>query len=76
VTRSRFISAPKAASLMEVDPRTIRQMVDDGRLAGFRTAGGVYRVRVDALEAIVGPIAGTKPRAGKGGSARDRLRSA
>lgn len=39
----------EAAALLDVHQNTVRRWVDEGKLAGVRTAGGHRRVRTESI---------------------------
>jgi len=49
VPQPRLISVKDAAEFLGVSQRTIRRMIDDGRLTGYRMTGSRF-VRVDFNE--------------------------
>ena len=45
-----------AAEYLDVTPRTVRQYIADGKLVGYRLAGGHVRVDMNEVESLVEPI--------------------
>lgn len=52
----RLISLKTAASLVDVDAKTIRNWIAAGRLRGFRLNGHLLRVNHAELLALVKPV--------------------
>jgi excisionase family DNA binding protein len=50
-----YITIKEAAAVLAVTDRTIRTMIADGRLVGYRI-GKVIRLRFDEVEAAMQPI--------------------
>ncbi|SKX94158.1 phiRv2 prophage protein [Mycobacteroides abscessus subsp. bolletii] len=53
----KYISQVEAAALLGVTDRTVRNMIADGRLAGYRL-GRTIRLRIDEVEAALVPFGG------------------
>ncbi|MFI5716069.1 helix-turn-helix domain-containing protein [Nocardia sp. NPDC051750] len=53
----RLISLKTAASLVDVDAKTIRNWIHAGQLRGFRVNGHLLRVNHAELLALVQPVA-------------------
>ncbi|MBF9521971.1 hypothetical protein BKG83_20815 [Mycobacteroides chelonae] len=53
----KYISQVDAAALLGVTDRTVRNMIADGRLRGYRL-GRTVRLRVDEIEAALVPFGG------------------
>lgn len=49
LNRQSFLTSHEVADLLQVDPSSVKNWVNAGRLEGFKTPGGHRRVRVDAL---------------------------
>ena len=47
-----------AAEYLEVTDRTIRQMIADGRLTGYRSGHRLVRVDIDEIDAAMQPFGG------------------
>jgi excisionase family DNA binding protein len=56
--RHTYITQQQAAEYLGVTDRTIRQMLADGRLKGYRLGARVIRLRLDEVEAALQPIGG------------------
>jgi excisionase family DNA binding protein len=56
--RRRYVSQPQAAEYLGVTSRTIRQMISDGRLTGYRSGTKIVRVDLDELDAAMQPFGG------------------
>ncbi|MGW3280641.1 helix-turn-helix domain-containing protein [Nocardia rhamnosiphila] len=52
----RLISLKTAASLVDVDAKTIRNWIHSGQLRGFRVNGHLLRVNHAELLALVQPV--------------------
>ena len=48
----------QAAEYLGVTDRTVRQMIADGRLRGYRSGRRVVRLRVDEIDAAMQPFGG------------------
>lgn len=71
--RTRPYSTVEVARILGVTTATVRNMVEDGRLAAFRTGeGGQYRVWPDALARFVREHEVETAREEGGGDAEDR----
>jgi excisionase family DNA binding protein len=53
-----YISITDAATYLDVTTRTIRQMIADGRLRGYRSGSRLVRLRVDEIDAAMQPFGG------------------
>lgn len=51
-----LISLKTAAALVEVDPKTIRNWIDDGRLQGYKLNGHMWRVNRREVLALAHPV--------------------
>lgn len=56
--RRRFIKIAEAAEYLGVTDRTIRQMIADGRLTGYRSGARLVRVDLNELDAAMRPFGG------------------
>lgn len=56
--RHRYITILQAAQYLGVTDRTIRQMIADGRLTGYRSGRRVVRLRIDEIDAAMQPFGG------------------
>jgi excisionase family DNA binding protein len=54
----RFVSVAEAAEYLGVDPRTIRNMLRDGRLKASTLGPRVLRIRLSDLHAALQPYGG------------------
>lgn len=63
----------QAAKTLGVSVDTVRRMVDDGRLAAFRTSGGQRLIEGESLAAIARPARKDKAEAELKQSARNRF---
>lgn len=57
IARRRFVSVSVAAEYLSVSDRTIRYMVAQGRLQGFRN-GRILRVDMNDVESCLKPMPG------------------
>jgi excisionase family DNA binding protein len=55
---SAYISIADAATYLGLTTRTVRQMIADGRLRGYRSGSRIVRLRVDEIDADMQPIVG------------------
>ena len=56
--RRRYISILEAAEYLGCTDRTIRQMIADGRLRGYRSGRRLVRLRTDDIDAAMKPFGG------------------
>jgi len=56
--RRRYVKIAEAADYLQVTDRTIRQMIADGRLRGYRSGTRLVRVDLDELDAAMTPFGG------------------
>jgi excisionase family DNA binding protein len=56
--RRRWAKIPQAADHLQVTPRTIRQMIADGRITGYRSGSRLVRVDLDELDAAMAAFGG------------------
>ncbi len=57
-TPRRYVSMADAAEYLNVTTRTIRQMIADGRLTGYRNGARLVRVDLNELDANMQPFGG------------------
>lgn len=57
-TRRRYVSVPDAAEYLGVHTRTIRQMIADGRLTGYRSGSRLVRVDLNEIDDAMKPFGG------------------
>lgn len=55
-TPTKLISVVDAAERLAVHPITIRRMLADGRLTGFRVGGHLLRIDAAEVEALLVPV--------------------
>jgi excisionase family DNA binding protein len=53
-----YFSITQSAEYLGVTTRTIRQMIADGRLRGYRSGHRLVRLRVDEIDAAMQPFGG------------------
>ena len=58
VTGRRYRKIAEAAEYLDVTDRTIRQMIADGRLTGYRCGARLVRVDLNELDAAMQPFGG------------------
>ena len=58
VSKALRDSILQAAEYLGVTDRTIRQMIADGRLTGYRSGRRLVRLRVDEVDAAMKPFGG------------------
>jgi len=56
--RRRYVKIGEAADYLAVTERTIRQMIADGRLTGYRSGARLVRVDLNELDAVMKPFGG------------------
>jgi excisionase family DNA binding protein len=57
-TRRRYVKPAEAAEYLGVTTRTIRQMIADGRLTGYRSGARLVRLDLDEIDAAMKPFGG------------------
>lgn len=57
-TRRRYIKIGEAADYLGVTDRTIRQMISDGRLTGYRSGARLVRVDLNEIDLAMRPFGG------------------
>ncbi|WP_375488021.1 excisionase family DNA-binding protein [uncultured Mycobacterium sp.] len=56
--RRRYVKVSEAAEYLQVTTRTIRQMLADGRLRGYRSGGRLVRLDLNEIDAAMQPFGG------------------
>jgi excisionase family DNA binding protein len=56
--RRRYVSIGYAADYLDVTTRTIRQMITDGRLTGYRSGAKLVRLDLNEIDAAMRPFGG------------------
>ncbi|WP_322860105.1 excisionase family DNA-binding protein [Mycobacterium europaeum] len=56
--RRRYVTLAEAAEYLGVTARTIRQMIADGRLTGYRASYRLVRVDLNEIDAAMKPFGG------------------
>lgn len=56
--RRKYASQAEAAEYLGVTARTIRQMIADGRLTGYRSGTRLVRVDLNEIDAAMRPFGG------------------
>jgi excisionase family DNA binding protein len=54
----RYVKLREAAEYLQVTERTIRQMIADGRLRGYRSGSRLVRVDLNEIDAAMQPFGG------------------
>ncbi len=57
-TPRRYASITAGAEYIAVTTRTIRQMIADGRLTGYRCGTRLVRIDLNELDAVMQPFGG------------------
>ena len=57
-TQRKYISISEAADYLGVTSRTIRQMIADGRLRGYRSGSRLVRLDLNEIDAAMTPFGG------------------
>jgi excisionase family DNA binding protein len=58
ITSRRYVKLAEAAEYLGVTDRTIRQMIADGRLTGYRNGNRLVRVDLNEVDAAMKPFGG------------------
>lgn len=53
---TRYVSLQDAAAHIAVSPRTIRRMIAEGRLTGYKAGNRLVRVDINELDQALRPI--------------------
>ncbi len=56
--RRRYVTIADAADYLNVTTRTIRQMIADGRLTGYRSGSRLVRLDLNEIDAAMRPFGG------------------
>lgn len=56
--RRHYITLAEAAEYLSVTDRTVRQMIADGRLTGYRSGTRIVRVDLNEIDAAMRPFGG------------------
>lgn len=56
--RRRYIKIAEAAEYLQVTDRTVRQMLADGRLRGYRSGQRLVRLDLNEIDAAMKPFGG------------------
>jgi excisionase family DNA binding protein len=56
--RRAYVTVTEAAKYLKVTTRTIRQMIADGRITGYRCSSRLIRVDLDEIDATMRPFGG------------------
>lgn len=56
--RRNYVTLQQAAEYLGVTDRTIRQMVSDGRLTGYRSGPRIVRLDLNEIDAAMRPFGG------------------
>lgn len=56
--RRRYCTINQAAEYLDVTERTVRQMITDGRLVGYRMGKRFIRLDLDEIDAAFTPFGG------------------
>jgi excisionase family DNA binding protein len=56
--RRRYCTINEAADYLGVTERTVRQMITDGRLVGYRMGARFIRLDLDEIDAAMRPFGG------------------
>ena len=58
LTTRRYVTTSEAAAYLGVTARTIRQMIADGRITGYRNGSRLVRVDLNEVDAAMQPFGG------------------
>lgn len=53
-----YVTQAQAAEYLGITPRTIREMIADGRLTAYRLGTRVVRLDLDEIDAAMTPVGG------------------
>lgn len=56
--RRRYVTINETAEYLDVTERTVRQMITDGRLIGYRMGNRFIRLDLDEIDAALTPFGG------------------
>jgi excisionase family DNA binding protein len=56
--RRRYVKIADVAEYLQVTERTVRQMIADGRLTGYRSGGRLIRLDLNEVDAAMRPFGG------------------
>lgn len=56
--RRRYVKLAEAAEYLGVTDRTVRSMIADGRLTGYRSGARLVRVDLNEIDAAMKPFGG------------------
>lgn len=56
--RRRYVKISEAADYLQVTERTVRQMIADGRLIGYRSGKRLIRLDLNEIDAAMRPFGG------------------
>lgn len=56
--RRRYVKLAEAAEYLGVTDRTVRQMIADGRLTGYRNGNRLVRVDLNEVDSAMKPFGG------------------
>lgn len=56
--RRKYVTTAEAADYLAVTDRTIRQMIADGRLTGYRCGTRLLRIDLNEIDAAMAPFGG------------------
>jgi excisionase family DNA binding protein len=57
-SRRRYVKIAEAAEYLQVTERTIRQMIADGRLTGYKSGTRLVRLDINQIDAAMRPFGG------------------
>jgi excisionase family DNA binding protein len=58
LTRRRYVKLKQAADYLQVTERTVRTMIADGRLTGYRNGTRLVRLDLNEIDAAMRPFGG------------------
>jgi excisionase family DNA binding protein len=58
IPRRRYVKIAEAADYLQVTTRTVRAMIADGRLTGYRSGGRLVRLDLNEVDAAMQPFGG------------------
>jgi excisionase family DNA binding protein len=51
-----YVGIPEAAAYLDIAPRTVRELIAEGKLAGYRLNDRVIKVKLADLDAVFTPV--------------------
>lgn len=55
-TQRAYVGIPEAATYLDASPKTVRQLIADGKLPAYRLGNRVLKVRIADLDNVLVPV--------------------